>query len=420
MVLCSVAVAFPPHCCHLGLNGLHPSLAPRSLTFDLPAQRSLLSVPPLSVWCKMASPAKERPPLDLPDEVIALLLRHVNRLSFFRISTLKSCALLSHAFRGPAQTHLFSTIRFDISRTSRFRVFQTFAKVLLENRGLGRYVRELELRSDSSDLYEIHIRAFNAFRTMTSLNKFAFICGIQREERPRPASMTEFDNLQSENDIVGWDRFSLSVQSNLMFLFSLPSLRTLELGGVRSFPASYLLSFMRLDYLILDSQLTLDNSIAAGQATSLQILSSIKLKSLALREVGDGVATALASMLAYKPDGLKRLELSPVRFAGVDKFSTAVWSLMRLGGRALEEFEWEGVAARRASFAHLQPSANPSLFNSSRLQTNRPLNYSHNASAPHCCDHVSTLVRRTPSPHGPPRPPPTAYPSGRCSRSSDD
>ena len=63
------------------------------------------------------------------------------------------------------------------------------------------------------------------------------------------------------------------------------------------------------------------------------VLSNIRLRRLTWREVGG-------------------LDLAHVMLVGVEEFASAAWSLVRIGGRALEEFAWEGVVTRRTS---LQP-----------------------------------------------------------------
>ncbi|KAF6747672.1 hypothetical protein DFP72DRAFT_590332 [Ephemerocybe angulata] len=278
----------------------------------------------------------------LPEEVIISISYHVNRLPFHRISTLKSCSLTSRAFLRPSQAHIFASINFDISRTSRFVVFQSLCRTLLKNRGLGLHVRELQLRSDTPDLYELHIPALNSFRTMLGLNKFTFICGRRSGDGTSDPEDAEM--------LIGWEQFARTVRGNLNFVFSLPTLRTLELGGIHNLPSTLLVSFMKMEHLLLDSHLSIDSSMNATSPTGLMVLSSIRLQSLTLREVDSGVVNALASMLAYKPNGLKRLDLAPVRLAGVEGFSGAVWNLLRLGGRGLQAFEWEGVSARPHAF----------------------------------------------------------------------
>jgi hypothetical protein len=112
---------------------------------------------------------------------------------------------------------------------------------------------------------------------------------------------------------------------------------------------------MRIHHLLIDAHFTVDAGLAAGSATSLMVLSSIKLKSLTLRQVEKELISALTSMLAYNPTTLKRLDLAPVKVVGVDEFSSSVWGLIRLGGRALEDFEWESVSSRRTSQPTLHP-----------------------------------------------------------------
>lgn len=203
-------------------------------------------------------------------------------------------------------------------------------------------MRELQVRSDTPDLYELHIPSFNAFRTLHGLNKFTFICGARNSDGD--------ESSMDSDGPIGWEHYARTVQANLLFLFSLPSLRTLEIGGIQNLPSSLLVSFLRLEHLILDAHVSVDPSMYASSPTSLMVLSSIRLKSLTLRQVGVGLISALASMLAYKPNGLKRLDLAPVRLVDVEEVSGAVWSLLRLGARSLEEFEWEGLAARPQAF----------------------------------------------------------------------
>lgn len=333
----------------------------------------------------MAFPSHRRSFHDIPEEVTSAIVAQVNRLPLSRISVLKSCCLLSHAFVRPAQARIFETINFDISRTSRFVVFQSLCRSLLKNRVLGHHVRDLQVRSDTPDLYELHIPAFNAFRTMQGLTKFTFICG-----RRTGSGMDANDD-----GLVGWEQFARTVQANLDFLFALPSLRTLEVGGIQNFPSSILLTFMRIHHLLIDAHFTVDAGLAAGSATSLKVLSSIKLKSLTLREVGKELISALTSMLAYNPTTLKRLDLAPVKVVGVDEFSSSVWGLIRLGGRALEEFEWESVSSRRTyhcTFTCRSDSLTvnflPICSSSQRVQAHRPRLYSSNTEAPHRIHHL--------------------------------
>ncbi|RXW21405.1 hypothetical protein EST38_g4446 [Candolleomyces aberdarensis] len=306
-------------------------------------------------------------PQVLPDEIIASILYHANRLPS-RIQTLKSCSLVSRAFANPAQSLIFSTINFDISRTSRFLVFQSLCATLLRNRTLGLYVKELQVRSDSPDVYELHIPAFNAFRTLHNLRKFTFICGLGTGSSANKHAVTNRLGFGSEgsameghsgpreaeedddDSLIGWPQFAKTNQANLSIVFNRPSLRALELGGLRNLPLTFLLSFLRLEHLILNSNLTADLSQASGSDTQLMVLSNIKLRRLTLREVGAGLINAIASMLAYKPDGLKKLDLAHVRLVGVEDFANAAWNLVRIGGRALEEFGWEGVVTRPNAF----------------------------------------------------------------------
>lgn len=229
-------------------------------------------------------------------------------------------------------------------------------------------MRELQVRSDSPDVYELHIPAFNAFRTLHNLRKFAFICGLGKDSSASKHAVPSRSGFGSEGEsgmdghsgsreaeeddedsLVGWPQFAKTNQANLSIVFSLPSLRALELGGLRNLPQTFLLSFLRLEHLILNSNLTADLSQSSGSDTQLMVLSNIKLRRLTLREVGAGLINAIASMLAYKPDGLKKLDLAHVRLVGVEEFASAAWSLVRIGGRALEEFGWEGVVTRRTS-----------------------------------------------------------------------
>ncbi|KAJ3546262.1 hypothetical protein NMY22_g2125 [Coprinellus aureogranulatus] len=332
----------------------------------------------------MSFPSDRRLFLDLPDEVASAIVAQVNRQSTSRIGALKSCALVSHAFVRPAQAHIFETISFDISRTSRFVVFQSLCRSLLRNRSLGLHVRDLQVRSDTPDLYELHIPAFNAFRTMLGLSKFTFICG-----RRTGSGMDA-----SEEGLVGWEHFARTVQSNLQFVFALPSLQSLELGGIQNFPSATLLGFMRLRHLLLDSHFTVDTGLVAGSATSLMILSSIRLKSLTLREVGKDLISSLASMLAYNPTTLKRLDLAPVKVVGVEDFASATWSLMRLGGRGIEEFEWEGVSARPHSF---KPIDLGSIRNTLKRLT-VSITYSANFAEPQVLTDLQALLRQISSP----------------------
>jgi hypothetical protein len=199
----------------------------------------------------------------------------------------------------------------------------------------------------------------------------------------------------NDDGLVGWEQFARTVQANLDFLFALPSLRTLEVGGIQNFPSSILLTFMRIHHLLIDAHFTVDAGLAAGSATSLKVLSSIKLKSLTLREVGKELISALTSMLAYNPTTLKRLDLAPVKVVGVDEFSSSVWGLIRLGGRALEEFEWESVSSRRTyhcTFTCRSDSLTvnflPICSSSQRVQAHRPRLYSSNTEAPHRIHHL--------------------------------
>lgn len=299
---------------------------------------------------------------DLPEEIISNILSHIDRIPSSRIKSLKSCSLVSRAFLHPAQSYIFSTITFDISRTSRFLVFQSLCATLLRNRTLGLYVKELQVRSDSPDVYELHIPAFNAFRTLHNLRRFTFICGSGKDasvsrNTARPSfggeggSGIDAGEVEDDDDdsLVGWPQFAKTNQANLSIVFNCPSLQVLELGGIRNLPLTFLLAFLRLDHLILDSNLTADLSQSSGSDTQLMVLSNIKLHRLTLREVGGGLINAIASMLAYKPEGLKKLDLAHVRLMGVEEFAGAAWNLVRIGGRALEEFAWEGVVTRRAS-----------------------------------------------------------------------
>ncbi|TFK24611.1 hypothetical protein FA15DRAFT_756388 [Coprinopsis marcescibilis] len=343
----------------------------------------------------------------LPEQILDVILCHVAQQDTTGTTspTLLLCTLVSRSFYHKAISHIYSDLSFDITCPPRFLQFQAFCSSLILNRNLGQHVTSLHLSTDEPSVLEYHIPTFNAFRTLTSLKKLAFVIGGGHV--PGHCELSGVANKLRFSDGCGCDSaslgvdwasgLSLSVRTNLSILFSLPTLKHLTLSGLRSLPFSLINSLTKIQQLSLGPNLDIDTSDSgllsqAATATSEEVL----LHTLTLSEVSPNLIRALSSILSCKPGVVRQLSLAGDKWdlgsnltlagwddeAGIDpleewsgegkigknlkislkalskphvppptsELARAAWSLIEVSATSLERFEWRSSPMRSLSF----------------------------------------------------------------------
>ncbi|KAF8162560.1 hypothetical protein B0H34DRAFT_691774 [Crassisporium funariophilum] len=297
-------------------------------------------------------------PSCLPAELVEHIVYEVGHLPSTnpegertRISTLKSCALVSFAFLFPSQRLLFHTIDLDSfwRHLTRKKCSLRFHRLLSSSPHVGTYVRELRLGDDVEDDYSA-----NAGTNRSWLPQATHIPSMLQ----MMPNLTAF-SLTFNGDVIQWKSLSAEIRSALGRLFRLPTLQAVTLEFITGFPPQLLYSLARLKCLGL-SCVDVDTStpFKCEDQTHLRSHSKSQLEALYLRGTLQPTILALtAALSSASPVSLRKLLVTPTVEPG---FCTEIAQLLLTIGSGISHFGW-------LPSIHFSPSSDPINISSTTL-----------------------------------------------------
>ncbi|KAF8963711.1 hypothetical protein BDZ97DRAFT_1818851 [Flammula alnicola] len=259
----------------------------------------------------------------LPPELIEAIIDEVGQLH--DRDTLKACSLVSPSFVFQSQKYLFRSIDLD-RQLPRKKYYQRFHRLIGTKPHLGAHVRELRLGDDTEDDFGGDTGGPWIMTAKTLPHTFQLL--------PRLESFS----LTFNSEMTSWKMLPADTRSAIGRLFRLPTLQSVSLEFITSFPPQLLISLGRLRTLSLSCVEVDTSAPLADDISYLQSRWEMNLQSLFLRGTSPPTISAISQALGSStPPTLRRLAITPTFENG---FCDAVSDLLKQSGANIASFEW--------------------------------------------------------------------------------
>ncbi|KAG5640904.1 hypothetical protein DXG03_006678 [Asterophora parasitica] len=268
------------------------------------------------------------PPPHLPPEVIFEIIAQLHCYNRKQLAhTLASLALVSSAFRGPAQATLFHSIRIDICKAQRSRTKSLFM-ALLSNPSLNRLVQKLEIGVYASpkDAESIRFHMFPRSLRMHTLR----LCAEELERRHRGGAR--------------WYKLPQALQRELCAMMQCSTTRILNLHDIRGIPTNVISTCAQLRELKVSGFTYFLPGPAADNAASQHATTRTELGYLEKLTLRHWYVTPIGTLVRALCDKTS----SALSLQGLRTFSTDIHNdaqledcrtVLGISGHAIDELE---------------------------------------------------------------------------------